>query len=446
MFPRLIGDIHPPAEASSCFVHCFLINLDVKTNFTLNSYASRPFPIALEPTLLYLLFIIQIEQPFQPVLLDDHFGSLAQQFDISKMCPARFALIQNLQSSLSILHSGLQSRFGHLCLLQRTNDQPPLYPVDRLSIHHSAQRLRPFISFGNLLRLAILFLPVNRGQRLLSRPDRIQIGFQLGIRQLHCRQRTEVEIPTRLRKGTRPNRRHFAIANIEQSLLLHPLPHLSNSGNIQWVIGTLSRQNLGCHWHPQWVQGRKHHLHLWQVWPMIFTVPKLKQPLFCYPPVAASRGAVQTHPLRVQIVHPQQVLVQCRLKLSPALIIAQCQHNTFQAVVAEVQGTHRLTDTTFQCLQTLLSPVLNLIEPVITLRKDVSQPDRTRPTQANPPPVAMRRKVFIQRGLNTHPFHLRQQNRNVFHQFVCYGKILVHNTQILPHFPAFVKLRANRGF
>ena len=230
---------------------------------------------------------------------------------------------------------------------------------------------------------------------------------------LHRPQRTEAEISTCMGRGARRRRRHLAIANVQQSHLLHTLPELSDGGNIPWVIGTLSRQNLGCYRHSQCVDGGKDRLHLRQVRPvcrangtlrpMIFGGSKLKQTSFYYRPVAAGPSAVETHALRVQIVYPQQVLVQCRLKLSPALIIAGRQQNALETIVAKGESTHSLTGTTFQCLQGFFSAVFNVIEPVTTQGKDVGQPDRTRPTQANLVPIAMPRKVLIQRGLHTHP-------------------------------------------
>ncbi|MCL0058887.1 hypothetical protein M1O47_04350, partial [Dehalococcoidia bacterium] len=62
-----------------------------------------------------------------------------------------------------------------------------------------------------------------------------------------------------------------------------------------------------------------------------------------------------------------------------------------------------LTDTTAQRLQSLLTPVLNVTKPVITLRKDVTQPHYTRPAEANPPPVAMRRHALAKAGESIHP-------------------------------------------
>jgi hypothetical protein len=130
---------------------------------------------------------------------------------------------------------------------------------------------------------------------------------------------------------------------------------------------------------------------------MITASPKPKQSIFRCRPVTTGRGAVQTHALRVQIVYPHQALIQCSLEPLSTQIIAQRIQDTFQAVIALVQRTHRPSSTTSQYLQALLSLVFNMIEPMIAKGEDVRQPHHTRPAETNPLPVAvaMGREVFI---------------------------------------------------
>ena len=56
---------------------------------------------------------------------------------------------------------------------------------------------------------------------------------------------------------------------------------------------------------------------------MILTVPHLEQPVFRDPPGAAGGGAIQADALRLQVVHPQQLLGQRAFKGAPALVVTQ---------------------------------------------------------------------------------------------------------------------------
>jgi hypothetical protein len=142
---------------------------------------------------------------------------------------------------------------------------------------------------------------------------------------------------------------------------------------------------------------------------VVFAVPKLEQPVGCHRPIAAGRGAIQTDLLRIQVVHPQQVPVQRGLKTLPGRILAEGAQHIPQAIIAEIQGAHRLSGAATQCLQALLRPGLDVAQPVVAFRKDMGQPNRSRPPQAEALPVAMGREVLVQQRRYAHPFHLGQE-------------------------------------
>ncbi len=172
---------------------------------------------------------------------------------------------------------------------------------------------------------------------------------------------------------------------------------------------------------------------------MVLAVPELEQPIRGHRTVAAGRGAIQPHLLRVQIVHPQQMSIQRHLKIIPGGILAQGTQHLRQAVIAEVQAAHRLAGAAAQRLQTLLSPGLNVVQAVVALRKDMGQPDGGRPAQAEALPVAVGGEEFVQQGRYPHPLHLGQQQGNIIYPFVRHTRSLAHSKSLL-QFPKPVQI------
>jgi len=215
--------------------------------------------------------------------------------------------------------------------------------------------------------------------------------------------------------------------------------NLCNSRNVQLVVGAFSRNDLGRQRHPQGIQGRHHHLELGQIGPVIFALPKLKQPLFCHRPIATSRGTIHAHSLGLQIIHSKRAPVQIGLERSPVFILRQLiQHNP-QPVVTPFQPSHRLAGADFQDVQPLFCPELNLVEAVIAFRQDMTQPHQASPPQTGPLPVAMRPKMLVQKLWNPYLLALCQQYRDIVHLFRRYIQILCH-ADSLPHFSNPVKI------
>lgn len=166
---------------------------------------------------------------------------------------------------------------------------------------------------------------------------------------------------------------------------------------------------------------------------------KLEQPLFAHAPIATGSRAIQPYPLRIQLVHPDDALVEGRLKALPLLWLSQAIQHQCQAVVTPRALMHLLPDTHLQRLQPRGCPALYLIHTMIPLRQDVGQPDRCRPAQADSLPIAMRLEVFVQQFGYAHRVALGQQNWYIVHSFCRYHQLFCHFDS-LAHFQYLVTI------
>ena len=163
---------------------------------------------------------------------------------------------------------------------------------------------------------------------------------------------------------------------------------------------------------------------------MIFTVAQLEQSLLRHRPIPARRGAVDPHPLRLQLVHAHDPLVQGRFEVLPLLVITEgIQHNT-QSVIAPFLLANRLSAAPLQRVQPRGCPWLNPIHPVVTLGQNVRRPDGCGQAQAGSLPIAMRLKGGIQQFCYPHSVALRQQHRNIVHSFCRHGKLFCHTANL----------------
>ena len=69
---------------------------------------------------------------------------------------------------------------------------------------------------------------------------------------------------------------------------------------------------------------------------MVFTVAKLEQPVFRDRPIAARCGTIQAHPLRVQIVDPDDALAERCLELLPLFRLGKGIQHDGQPIIAPV--------------------------------------------------------------------------------------------------------------
>jgi hypothetical protein len=216
-------------------------------------------------------------------------------------------------------------------------------------------------------------------------------------------------------------------------VLIQAGAHLLDGGNVQRVIGALTRHNLRRNRHPQGVQGRHHHLQLGQIRPMVFAMPKLKQPVFRHAPVTAGRGAIQPHPVRLQIIHAEGAPVEIGFKRLPLLGIGQFVQHDPQAIVAPLLRPDGLPRAEAYRVRALFHPRLNLVQPVIAFRSDVGQPHQAGPAQTGALPVAMGFEMPVQKFGNPDFLALPQQDRDIVHLFRRYLDCIGHADSLL-HF------------
>jgi hypothetical protein len=106
--------------------------------------------------------------------------------------------------------------------------------------HHprGAECVLVVIALGNQLGRAIMSRPHDRAEGLCTAPDGLKRIVQLALGQLHDRQRTQIKIALRGKKGPRVARRHFTIADIQQPVPTETVLHAPNARHIERVIGT----------------------------------------------------------------------------------------------------------------------------------------------------------------------------------------------------------------
>jgi hypothetical protein len=108
-------------------------------------------------------------------------------------------------------------------------------------------------------------------------------------------------------------------------------------------------------------------LALGQVGAMVFAMLKLEQPVLRDTPVTAGGRTIQTDSRGLQVVHAQQVLIQCPLTGTPARIVAQGLQHGCQSVVADIQRVHRLPGALPQRVEALLGPGSRMVQPMVRL-------------------------------------------------------------------------------
>ncbi len=220
---------------------------------------------------------------------------------------------------------------------------------------------------------------------------------------------------------------------------LQALAHPLDRGQIQWIVRDFPRHHLRHQRQPQRIQGREHHLELWQVRAVVRTFAKLEQPIVADTPIATGSRTIQPHPLRVQLVHSNDALVERRLKALPLLRLGQRIQHQRQPVITPRTFMHILPCTQLQRLQPMGHPALDLIHAMIPFRQDVGQPDRCCPAQAASLPIAMWLEVVVQQLWYAHRVALGQQNGNIVYSFCRYCQLFCHFDS-LPHFQYLVTI------
>ncbi len=434
----LVGGVYPPAQATHGRFHCRLIDHDSHSDLPFHSHSRWSPCVTSHRTLMFDLLVTQLQQPLNPMPFQDRLCRLAQGFDLVEALLATSSPVEGRQRFLGLRQSLLEPTFCRFSMLERTNHQAPFSPGDCLPIYHRRQRFCPFIALRDEFLLAGCLFPVDGSQTLLLCPDRSQVSLQCLLRQLGFRQRAQIEVISGFHKSACLQRSHLAVPNVQQPATSYALPDSRDGWDVQGVVGPVPRKHIGGQWHSQRIQRCQHHFHLRLAFLLSLAMPQLEQAVRCDRPVAANRCAVQTRPLCAQVIHPQQALVQRALEVFPSFIVTQSTQNTPESVVAEVQGTHQLLGTASQRLQPLRCPRLDVVQSMIGLREHMRQPTHGHPSQTDPLPIAMGRKVLVHQRLYAHALLLRKQHRYVVDSFTDNGKLLGH-AKSLPQSPKLVK-------
>jgi hypothetical protein len=320
-------------------------------------------------------------------------------------------------SAACALASRPRSARAGLGQLTRAEHQPSFRPGDGLCGDSGGQRFPLLVARGHHRLRPVGLRSGDRDQRLVSCQYRGQIGLQARGRQLARRQRTPIVGAAGLHKGPGLQGPHLTIAPRQQPSLPHALPHPAEDRHIAGSIRPLSGDHIGRHRQPQGIQGGQHHRDLGQVRAMVLAVAALEQPVFRDRPVAAGRGAIHTHALRLQVVHPQPLPGQRPLQAAPAHIVTQGLPNRRQPVIADIQGRDPLARATAQGVEPLLGPGLDMVQPVVRLRQNMAQPDGGHPAQVEAHPVAGGRTMLVQPGRHPHPLQLGQHQGDIVDTF-----------------------------
>ena len=95
------------------------------------------------------------------------------------------------------------------------------------------------------------------------------------------------------------------------------------------------------------------------------------------------------------------------------VVVGQGPQDRREAIIGEVEPIDELAGTPPQRRQVRHRPRLDLVEAMVAFGKQMSEPERRGPAEAEPEPVAMHRKVSIQQLADPHPLHLGQQEGDV---------------------------------
>src|SRR5260370_2315290 len=106
-------------------------------------------------------------------------------------------------------------------------------------------------------------------------------------------------------------------------------------------------------------------LPLRQVGAVVLAVTQLEQPLVADAPVPTGGRAIHSHPLRLQLVHPDETLVERGLKALPLLRLGQRVQHQRQPVTAPQAFLHLLAGTQSQRFHPLAYPTLDRVHLMI---------------------------------------------------------------------------------
>jgi hypothetical protein len=163
---------------------------------------------------------------------------------------------------------------------------------------------------------------------------------------------------------------------------------------------------------------------------MVLTVAHLQQAILAHGPITASSRTIQAHAVSAQVIHSYHLARQLLLELPPAGIVAQVPQDIRQSIITQIAHLELRLTTASQRFQTTLCPGLHPIHPMVGLREQVGQPNRSQRAQAETLAVAVRRKVGIEQAGSADALHLGQQQRDIISPLRSNCQCLVHSNSL----------------
>ena len=93
------------------------------------------------------------------------------------------------------------------------------------------------------------------------------------------------------------------------------------------------------------------------------------------------------------------------------VVVGQGAQDRREPIVGEIEPVDELGGTLPQRGQVGRGPRLDLVEAMVACGEQVGEPERRRPAEAEPEPVAVDGKVPVQQFADPHPLHLGQEER-----------------------------------
>ena len=174
-------------------------------------------------------------------------------------------------------------------------------------------------------------------------------------------------------------RRHLAVAGVEQSSLTEQFPDPSDQGKVQRVVGSIAGMNIAGHEQAGRFRGRGHEFELGQVGTMVLAVTQLHQAPLGDGVVTITGGAIQADPLDRQFIDVTSGLPEIGFQAGPDRRVAESLEDQGEAIVGEVDGAERLARDGFEGMVQVGGPVADVALAVVGLGEDVGDPDGDEP-------------------------------------------------------------------
>ena len=249
---------------------------------------------------------------------------------------------------------------GRRLTLRRRLRAKDLHPLDPGALD--------LLDHGGLGPLELIAL----GDPFLVAPDLDHLGCSLaGQRRLHPGREPgrdlagqgesgQIEVPGRGDLGPGLQRRHLAVADIEQPGPVQQGADPAIQGEIQRVVGRIAGMDIAGQEQATGKGGGGHELDLGQVGAMVLAVPQLHQAVVIDGVVAVAGGGVEVDPLdRRQGIDVALGAPEVGLQLRPGLRIAETAQDRGEAVVGELDGPKGLVDEGLQGALKAVGPGLD---------------------------------------------------------------------------------------